>query len=51
MFTVKMFSNGVAREKVFYDLDKAREFFNDLSIVGTVSHAKLLIHKRVVVEY
>ena len=57
MFKVKMFnSNGngkvIIREINFYDIDKAKNFYNDVkSLIKTVSHAKLICHNRVVEEY
>ena len=57
MFKVKIFnSNGngkvIIREINFYDIDKAKNFYNDVkSLVKTVSHAKLICHNRVVEEY
>ena len=57
MFKVKMFnSNGngkvIIREINFYDIDKAKSFYNDVkSLVKTESHAKLICHNRVVEEY
>ena len=57
MFKVKMFnSNGsgkvIIREINFYDIDKAKSFYNDVkSLIKTVSHAKLICHNRVVEEY
>ena len=57
MFKVKMFnSNGngklIIREINFYDIDKAKSFYNDVkSLVKTVNHAKLICHNRVVEEY
>ena len=57
MFKVKMFNSNdsgkvIIREINFYDIDKAKSFYNDVkSLVKTVSHAKLICHNRVVEEY
>ena len=57
MFKVKMFnSNGdgkvIIREVNFYDITKAKIFFDDVkTLMKSVHHAKLICHNRVVEEY
>ena len=57
MFKVKMFnSNGdgkvIIREVNFYDITKAKIFFDDIkALMKSVHHAKLICHNRVVEEY
>lgn len=51
MFTVKMFSGKEVREEVFYDITKAMVFFNSLSTLDTVNHARLISHRRIIAEY
>lgn len=53
MFKVKMYTheNGkvIVREKIFYAIDNAIEFYN--SIQKLVTHGKLIIHNRVANEF
>ena len=53
MFKVKMYTyeNGetIIREKVFYAIEKALEFYNDIQKL--VPHSKLIVHNRVVSEF
>ena len=53
MFKVKMYTheNGevIVREKVFYAIEKAMEFYNDIQKL--VTHGKLIIHNRVANEF
>ena len=53
MFKVKMYTheNGevIVREKVFYAIEKAMEFYNDIQKL--VTHGKLIIHNRITNEY
>ena len=57
MFKVKMFnSNGdgkvIIREVNFYDITKAKMFFDDVkALMKSIHHAKLISHNRVVEEY
>ena len=53
MSKVKMYTheNGevIVREKVFYAIEKAMEFYNDIQKL--VTHGKLIIHNRVTNEF
>ena len=53
MFKVKMYTheNGevIVREKVFYAIEKAMEFYNDIQKL--VTHGKLIIHNRITNEF
>ena len=53
MFKVKMYTyeNGevIIREKVFYAIEKAIEFYN--GVQQLVPHGKLIIHNRVAGEF
>ena len=53
MFKVKMYTheNGevIVREKVFYAIEKALEFYNDIQKL--VTHGKLIVHNRVTNEF
>lgn len=53
MFKVKMYTheNGevIVREKVFYAIEKALEFYN--GVQKLVTHGKLIIHNRVTNEF
>ena len=57
MFKVKMFNtNGdgkvIIREVNFYDITKAKAFFDDVKgFIKSINHAKLISHNRVVEEY
>ena len=53
MFKVKMYTyeneEVVVREKVFYAIEKALEFYNDIQKL--VTHGKLIIHDRITSEF
>ena len=53
MFKVKMYTyeNGevITREKIFYAIEKALEFYNDIQKL--VPHGKLITHNRVTSEF
>ena len=53
MFKVKMYTheNGevIVREKVFYAIEKALEFYN--GVQKLVTHGKLIVHNRVTNEF
>ena len=53
MFKVKMYTyeNGevVVREKIFYAIEKAIEFYN--GVQQLVTHGKLIAHNRVTAEF
>ena len=53
MFKVKMYTNEngevIVREKVFYAVEKAIEFYNDIQKL--VAHGKLIIYNRVTNEF
>ena len=53
MFKVKMYTheNGevIVREKVFYAIEKALEFYN--GVQKLVTHGKLIVHNRITNEF
>lgn len=51
MFKVKMFSNNVIRDVVFYDINVAISYFNDIKEYKLVSHARLFSHHKVIAEF
>ena len=51
MFIVKIFNNNVLRETVFYDINKAISFFEDIRTYHVSPHARLYSHMRVVAEF
>ena len=51
MFTVKTSTNNIAREVVFYDVNKAISYFEDVKTFHLVHHARLFSHRRVIAEF
>lgn len=51
MFIVKIFNNNVSRKMVFYDINKAISFFEDIKTYHIAPHARLYSHMRVVAEF
>ena len=50
MFIVKIFNNNVPRETVFYDINKAISFFEDIKTYHIAPHARFYSHIRQVAE-
>lgn len=51
MFTVKTFTNNITREVIFYDVNKAISYFEDIRTFSLVHHARLSSHRRVIAEF
>ena len=51
MFTVKTFTSNITREVIFYDVNKAISYFEDITTFNLVHHARLFSHHRVIAEF